>query len=128
MTTTHEESTMPGREFIAIANHLSEQTSRAALRTAIGRYYYAAFLECRTWAEQSLGFERTKSAREHQFVRSLIREIDPEIEAMLTALRAKRNTADYDMDKSTAIIEQEAQLSRVLATAILASLDALRSR
>jgi hypothetical protein len=123
--TGNDNNTMAGREFVAIADQPVDDPTRAALRTAIGRYYYAAFLECRAWAERALGFERTRSAREHQFVRNLVRDIDPQLEAMLTALRAKRNAADYDMDISTATIEQEAQLSRLLATAIIASLDAL---
>ena len=123
MTGEQGEGTMPGREFMDIARQLSGERSRAALRTAIGRYCYAAFLECRAWGERSLGFERTRSAREHQFVRSLMRDTDPEIESMLTALRAKRNAADYDMDIPTAVIAREAELARMLATAIIASID-----
>lgn len=126
MTSEQPEDTMPGREFLDVADRLSEESSRAALRTAIGRYYYAAFLECRTWAERSRGFERTRSAREHQFVRSLMRDTDPQIELMLTSLRAKRNAADYDLRISAEIIAREAQLSRMLAAAIIASLDALK--
>lgn len=53
-----------------------------------------------------------------------MRETDPEIENMLTALRSKRNAADYDMDIPTETILQEAELSRILAAAIIASIDA----
>lgn len=49
---------MDPREFLRIANQLAAGTDEAALRTAVGRFYYAAFLVARD--KLGLTHERTE--------------------------------------------------------------------
>jgi len=57
-----------GTDFLTIVEILDRHPSDAAMRTQIGRLYYAAFLEVRSWCESHLGYSRVRMAREHQAI------------------------------------------------------------
>lgn len=65
-----------GRDYLPIIERLTTDTSSASMRTRIGRYYYASFLECRAYCEQRLGYRREKMAREHQAIANLLKRAE----------------------------------------------------
>ncbi len=54
-----------GRELLQIVDALESLNTEAAVRTQIGRLYYAAFLETRRGYELHEGYSRVRMAREH---------------------------------------------------------------
>lgn len=55
-----------GRDLLTVVELLESVETEAAMRTQIGRFYYAVFLEVRDWCERNLGYSRVRLAREHQ--------------------------------------------------------------
>ena len=116
---------MQGRDFLHVARFLDGQDSQEYHRTQIGRYYYAAFLEARSFCEQRFGFERTWQSQEHRRVPQLISTIDQELADNLAFLRKYRNAADYDLELSRETASIQAAQSAAIAVRIIARLDAL---
>ncbi len=108
-----------GRELLAIVSFLDQVGTEAALRTQIGRLYYAVFLEVRTWCEAHLGYSRVRMAREHQALANLLSSIDPDLVDQMGVLRTSRNAADYDEYLSMAEILELRAVASELATVIL---------
>lgn len=61
-----------GRDLLTVVKVLERVETEAAMRTQVGRLYYAVFLEVRSWCEASLGYSRIRLAREHQAVANLL--------------------------------------------------------
>lgn len=114
-----------GRDYLPIIELLASDSSPASKRTRIGRYYYAAFLECRAHCEQRLGYTRSKMAREHQAIANLIGIQDQSIADALKDLRIARNIADYDellSDQDTEVLlERAGELGRFILGRIVSS-------
>ncbi|MGI8484746.1 MAG: hypothetical protein ACR2OU_10845 [Thermomicrobiales bacterium] len=116
---------MQGRDFLEVARYLQTSDGEAYLRTRIGRAYYAAYLEARTYCEVHLDYSRTKSSREHQDVPKMIRDVDSFLADELAFLRSYRTTADYDLDISIDTIEANIVHAETKAVFVIAGLDAL---
>lgn len=116
---------MRGRDFLEVAQYLHTPDGEAYLRTRIGRAYYAAYLEARTFCEDRLGYARTKSSREHQDIPRLIRSIDSFLADELAFLRSYRNTADYNLDISIDTVELNATQAETKAVFVIVALNAL---
>lgn len=115
----------PGRDFLEIVAILEPHASSASMRTRIGRYYYAAFLESRAYCESTMGYVRTKMAREHQAIANLIGTRDPVLADALKDLRIARNTADYDDRLDPGSVSTLLDRAESLSVYILSRLDAL---
>jgi hypothetical protein len=112
-----------GRDFLEVASFLRDEQGEPFLRTRIGRAYYAAYLEARSFCELHLSYVRSPASREHQDVARLIRHIDATIADDLRFLRGFRNAADYDIHLSTATILLSSSDAVQLAIQIISSLD-----
>ena len=94
------------REYVAVARHLQmylgvEMTQEAALRTAIGRAYYAAFGYALWYATNFLDFRPRSRAEErtqdHGRLRAHLRDRRrAHVADKLHKLRQWRNLCDYD--------------------------------
>lgn len=90
-------------EFLALARDLQGRSGpgyseEAAHRTAVSRAYYAAFGRICSFAEHSLGFQRTGTALDHT---GLVRHLQRypnwiSLARYLRRLRNWRNQCDYD--------------------------------
>lgn len=107
-----------GRDYLPIIERLTADSSSASMRTQIGRYYYAAFLECRAYCERRMGYNREKMAREHQAIANPIGVQDPSVAVASKELRLARNAADYDEtlseDVVRLILERAEELGRFI--------------
>lgn len=92
---------MRGWDFLEVAQFLESLQTEASLRAQIGRIYYAAYLEARSWCETNLGYQRERLGREHIEIPRMLALIDPDLPVDLAFLRTYRNTADYDLHVST---------------------------
>lgn len=119
---------MDGREFLDVADSLLLDRRQAYVQTSIGRFYYSAYLEARSFCEAHLGFVRSANSREHQDVPALIGQLDPEIANELKWIRRYRNNADYDIHLSDETIRLQVQDARTVAYRIVAALDAHAER
>ncbi len=114
-----------GRDFLKVDAFLESRPEEEFVRTRIGRLYYAAYLEARTFCEASLGYERTRQRREHQDVPRLLTNLDHDLSSSIRFLRNMRNGADYDLHLSLeTLMIQMTQAGRV-ARRIIARLDEL---
>ncbi|MCB9610832.1 MAG: hypothetical protein H6722_00030 [Sandaracinus sp.] len=96
--------------FVAVADRLrkaaaaAECPGDAALRAAIGRYYYAALLSARNYLEATEPMPVDDSEQTHRWViRKLRDSADPESQKLtseLNSMRITRNRADYGDDMS----------------------------
>lgn len=92
------------KEFLDLAKVLqsSPNTSypvEAAHRSAVSRAYYAAFCHARNYAEQYLGFQRTKTGRDHGLLRKHLGRQGPdwkEVADELEDLHEWRRLCDYE--------------------------------
>ncbi|MGB3307858.1 MAG: HEPN domain-containing protein [Thermomicrobiales bacterium] len=116
---------MRGRDFLEIVRRYRHETSEPFLRDRIGRAYYAAYLEARTFCETQLGYTRTKSSREHREVARLIEGKSQRVADRLAFLRSMRNTADYELDISLTTLTADAEDAAAYAEEIIAWLDDL---
>jgi hypothetical protein len=94
-------------DLFTVANHLAEQAKAgtipadAGLRTAVGRYYYAALLDTREYLESASPERVDRSAGTHRWVASQLRGADPstvQLKKLLGDLRSWRTRADYGDD------------------------------
>ena len=94
------------REYLALARDLgrcsgSSYSTEAASRTSVSRAYYAAFCYARNYAENKLGFQRTRKAQDHGLLRNYLRNLGAaweEISEYLEDLYKWRCQCDYDDD------------------------------
>ena len=119
---------MEGREFFEVAEVLRSSERQAFHRTSVGRSYYAAFLEARSFCERYLGFSRSASRGEHQGVARLLADVDPAVADTLRFLRIARNSADYDLDVSAATMIELSRDVLDAAQRIVRALDAHAER
>jgi hypothetical protein len=115
-----------GRDFLEIVTILESYASSASMRTRIGRFYYAAFLECRAYCETRWGYERSRMAREHQAIADLIGSKDRILADALKVLRVARNAADYDDRLDDVAVSELLERAEGLSLYILRQLDAFR--
>lgn len=108
-----------GRDLLDIVDALEHLDSEAAMRTQIGRLYYATFLEVRIWCETHLGYSRVRMAREHQALANALSSIDSSLETDLRFLRKARNIADYDEFISVEDVRDLKQRAQTFTHAIL---------
>jgi uncharacterized protein (UPF0332 family) len=91
---------MSGQQFLYIAKKLVSMRNEAALRTAVGRGYYAAF-NCAVQFLMDLGFPMSQSATDHEKVYYDLKNCGigemEETAKILYQLRRRRNEADYKM-------------------------------
>lgn len=97
---------MRGDEFLSLANRLANDpmSGPAAIRTAISRAYYGAFLSVLSFVKDELGIScRVPSkATEHQSLPQLLANckvaLAVDLGQRLTNLHQSRKEADYEMD------------------------------
>ena len=118
---------MRGRDFLEVVEYLLPLRGEASIRAQIGRLYYAAYLESRTWCEANLGYERLQYAREHADVQRMLAAIDSDLATKLKFMRTYRNTADYDLRISLATLELQLVNARDWVQDIFQRLEALSS-
>ncbi len=114
-----------GRELIQVVEAVAHRPEEAFVRTCTGRCYYAAYLECRQYCEQNLGYVRTRSSREHNQIPRLLAYLDHELADWLIFLRTIRNAADYDVSLPIDTVRIQMTEARALARRIIARLDEL---
>jgi hypothetical protein len=122
---------MQGRAYLDLARELVTGTKEWHWRGAVGRAYYALFLECR---EALSGWRFHPSPREniHTFVRlRFTYPSDPDIRNIgdaLDWLGRQRNKADYDLSALAVFTTSAVALTAVQnATTALALLDAIEA-
>jgi len=85
--------TFDGSAFLRVANELAHNSDdEASLRTAVGRAYYAVFLQAR----ERLGIHGQRR-RIHGIVIGRLKSADPVAGNQLDKLEALRGAADYDL-------------------------------
>lgn len=113
------------RDLLTVAETCANHDGEPWIRTAIGRFYYAAFLASREYCEDHLGYVRTHLGREHAEVPRLLLRRNTGIADQLLFLRSIRNAADYDLHLSKATMKRNLDDGRELARTIIARLDEL---
>ncbi len=104
---------------LEIVDALEHLETEAAMRTQVGRLYYAAFLELRTWCETNLGYSRVRMAREHQALANAMSLLDPRLANAMRLLRETRNAADYDEFLSVEDVRELKRRAQALTQGIL---------
>ena len=107
-----------GKNFIKVADEVlnfSAITPESAVRTAIGRYYYGAFLEARDAAGIA---DRTSQV--HEKVIDAYAVSNSKLSNQLKELRKSRNKADYHTDKPLPPVE--ARRCQALAKKVIKAL------
>lgn len=92
------------REFLALAKVIQQSSYNtysleAAQRSAVSRAYYAAFGHLRNYAENYLGFHRTRTGKDHSLLREHLKKLEDrwlEAAEMLGDLLTWRHRCDYD--------------------------------
>jgi hypothetical protein len=119
---------MGGREFLDIAREVIRGATPAHRRAAVGRAYYALFLEAREILRH-WGFSAPLNDRAHAFVRlRLTLAADPDLRSVgieLDHLVQFRNKADYDLQSNWFDTDARARAAVTRAETTLALLDAV---
>lgn len=110
-------------DLLRVAEACAESDEEAWIRTAIGRFYYAAFLASGEYCENHLGYVRTRLGSEHGEVPRLLMRRDSDIADQLVFLQSIRNAADYDLHLSKWTMNRNLDDGRELARVIVARLD-----
>lgn len=113
------------RDLLEVAETCADRDEEPWIRTAIGRFYYAALIASREYCEDHLGYVRTRLGREHAEVPRLLVHNSTDIADQLLFLRSIRNAADYDLHLSIATMHRNLDDGRELARMIIARLDEL---
>ena len=115
-----------GPDFLQVAQKLIQGTAtEGALRSAISRSYYSAFLHAREYCWLN-GLRIDKSGRAHDQVRlSLSSRGQQHLAANLRDLHALRKNADYDIPFPRPNLQAEAGKAVHLARKIIRDIDAL---
>lgn len=114
-----------GRDFLDVVDAIAGRQEEAFIRTSTGRFYYAAYLECRHFCERYLGYIRTQSSREHGEIPRLLTHHDSELVDQLLFPRSIRNAADYDLALSAETVTIQRTQALSLSRRIIAHLDEL---
>lgn len=106
--------------FLEVAEILGRDTNdQAGLRTAVGRAYWASFLEVRV----RLGV-RTRTGKVHREVIGLLKKRDQAAGNQLDKLEELRTLADYELDQQHSW-RSNWEMARLLANHILEGLRRL---
>lgn len=106
--------------FLSVAEFVSQDTDdEARLRTAVGRVYYASFLQAR-----EVLMVRTRTGRAHREVIGSLRKRDVAAGNQLDKLEELRTLADYDLDTDNAWRDKWT-MARSYATHVLRRLERL---
>jgi hypothetical protein len=109
-----------GRDFLAVADDLAVGATEAHRRTAVGRVYYALFLEMRSAVERWKGEAPPRGQAHFDLAAMFIRAADPEARAhglLLRRLREVRNRADYELLGTDARFVSSRRVGQELAAA-----------
>jgi uncharacterized protein (UPF0332 family) len=92
---------MTGRDFVVCAEHLTQGSAEADLRSAVSRAYYGAFHEARALLNES-GVRLPKTEQVHVKIGFCLQDCgDPNAGhagQQLELLRLERRRADYDLE------------------------------
>jgi uncharacterized protein (UPF0332 family) len=116
-------------EFLALARFLQTgagktYTEQAALRSAVGRAYYAAFNHACVYAETRNAFTRQRDAGDHERLRQHFQiRGNTEIASQLDDLRRWRNACDYDDTRAFRVIKLMVEPALKKAQEIIESLN-----
>ena len=112
-------------EYLALAWDLVTVGSPPALRTAIDRSYYAAFLQTRD-ALSHKGYESfTNRSQAHTEVGLALRGLDRLAARRLRTLRRARNALTYETEKAAVARGQPPAELLALAQSVIDAVDAL---
>jgi hypothetical protein len=122
---------MDPRDFLCFAKSLvNAKPDAVACRIAIGRSYYAVFNVALGMLKE-LGIPLDKQKDSHwEVARILEFSGDPDIRnacGALTALKAQRKSADYEMDDANVETPQKAGLAVLLAERAIKQLDGVHA-
>ena len=101
--------------------------SDAAMRTQIGRFDCAAFLEARSRCELHFGFSRGRMAREYPTIANALSVVNPELDVPLQALREARNVDHCEIHLTLARVVDLLTFARGLAAETLTKLKMLQA-
>lgn len=117
---------MEGKAFLDIAVKLAQMRVEPALRSAVSRAYYSAYISCIQFLRE-LGFRFDPSAPAHDKVYHYLNNCGvAEIESAaraLNKLRKHRNEADYDMASSKFMSALECQWDIAHAQSIISQIE-----
>jgi uncharacterized protein (UPF0332 family) len=117
---------MEGKEFIVVAQKLVQMRSEAAIRSAISRAYYAAFITGRELLLE-LGFSLSIDASAHEQLYFRLHNAGipaiKDIADWLKDLRKRRLQADYEMKIRDFHSHTECELHVARAKLIIAQLE-----
>ncbi|MDZ7360695.1 MAG: hypothetical protein ONB46_08210 [candidate division KSB1 bacterium] len=117
---------MEGKEFLIVAQKLVQMRSEAAIRSAVSRAYYSAFITGRKLLFE-LGFSLQIDASAHEQVYRLLHNagipIIKDIAASLKNLRLRRVQADYEMANRDFQSHLEGEVNIAHAKLIIAQLE-----
>jgi len=107
-----------GKQFLDAAEQILriENLTEELVRTSVGRFYYAAFLEARESARIT-----NNSGSVHEDVIRYYSSRNPTLSNRLVSLKRKRAKADYDLSDS--VTERDARDAKRLAYKIVSSLN-----
>lgn len=124
---------MDPREFLTLAQQLSQATTEAAWRSALSRAYYAAFHVARKLLEDC-GFGVPRADRAHAYLWLRLSNCSDigvqQADRDLNDLRRHRNAADYDLTRpmrSGAARIQQQVAGRIIQALEAAALEPTRS-
>lgn len=105
------------RDFLEVARGLIDSSPpplEATMRTAVGRAYYAAFGEARTYAVANFGYTPVGNDREHRELSESfkVRGKFSWAASTLGQLRLSRNQCDYDNEAGDVAAMARASLAR----------------
>ena len=112
-------------EYLEQADEWALAGNSAALRSAVDRAYYAAFLSARDQLAAKGYRSFAASSRTHRQVRSTLLAMDPELGDALDVLRRARNALTYET--GAAKLPEDYTIQRLLDAAreIIAAVEAL---
>lgn len=117
---------MEGKEFISVAQKLVQMRSEAAIRSAISRAYYAAFITGRELLFE-LGFSLPIDASAHEQLYFRLHNAGipaiKDIADWLKDLRKRRLQADYEMKNRDFHSHTECELHIARAKLVIAQLE-----
>ena len=112
-------------EYLALAQDLAVVGGSAALRTAIDRGYYAAFLQTRDELTRQGYGPFTHRAQAHTEVGLALRGLNRQAARQLRMLRRARNALTYETEEAAADDGQSPSELLDLAQSVIDAVDAL---
>jgi uncharacterized protein (UPF0332 family) len=111
--------------FLALATRMVTETGEAELRSAVSRAYYSAYNAARRYVRNKAPMFSFRD-EQHWLVWNWFAEAPGKVRQVATlgsALRSKRNRADYEVYVPMANLKYEATIAIQKATSILSLLD-----